>query len=442
MANTSSQLKIVKSKLKTNIKKKKLVTDNLNSKKNLKSLVLKELKKGLKSESINEKEETVRPNYVSLTKFPCEEKQIRHGVNTLFKLMKKIKSKPELFDEEQPIFLQVTCVKIPQSPIRLIRYNLNHSLLIDTSEICLIVADKGKKKDHESTIEYYENILNKHGITNIKTILPYNQFKAEYGTQNELKIKLLGLYDFFLVDSKVCGYVRHLLGSKFFESRKMPSIVNMNRPTLKEHFKNATKKTILKMHSKGDSYNVQVGHTFMSEQHICENIKGIIEDFHIQFPGGLENIRALGIKTAKSLTIPIYLTLKNKSEVDIPVCEKPLPKKFKTVEGELSTQMDAWVSLTPEGDVKIKNKKKKDPHLFELEKELQNHDDMQAEILNEDSNEINVEKIKHELSSDEENDDLAKAEEDYLTNYEFEQEEAETKKIKRKDSRKGKKIKK
>ncbi|KAB0793167.1 hypothetical protein PPYR_12787 [Photinus pyralis] len=444
MAKTSLQPRIVKPKLNTNIKKKKLLQSASKAGKSLKILVPKQTKEPKTDREplkkvpppLIAKDEEPR-NYVKLFKFPFDKKQIFQGVIALFKVLKKVQTKQELFDEAQEIYLQVTCVKIPQTPTRLLRFNLKHGLLTDTGDICLIVADKGVKKDHDSTIEYYETILSKHGITNIKTILPFNQFKSEYGMQYELKRKLLGLYDHFLVDSKVGGKVTHLLGSIFYQHRKMPTTVKMDHPNLKQHFENATRTTIMKMHSKGDSYNLQVGHTEMTKRHIYENIMGVLEDFRLHFPGGLENVRGLGVKMARSITIPVYLTLKNKSAVPVPHWERPRPKNYKTAEGELSTELDTVVYVTPEGKVRVKRNKIKE-QTDEVTKELENAEQYEDDI---ETDRSDVKKEEQEQNSDEDNDDLMKAEEEYLVNYEHEQED-DTKKNQKKKAKKEKKVKK
>ena len=51
-----------------------------------------------------------------------------------------------------------------------------------------------------------------------------NQVKTEYD-QYELKRKLVGSYDYFLVDGKIAGHLSHLLGKEFYKKRKLPTSI-------------------------------------------------------------------------------------------------------------------------------------------------------------------------------------------------------------------------
>lgn len=240
------------------------------------------------------------------------DEQIESGVDAFFKYLSKRQKKDTiLFDDEESIFLHIAAVKVPLTPLRQVRLVLQHGLLNDDSEICLIVKDlrNNKVKEYDEAIEYYEKRLNKHGITNIKTIMPFHQFKSEYGNQFEMKRKLLGLYDYFLVDSRISEEVNQMLGKIFWEKRKTPVPVKLQASQLKTMVERSLRKTILSLHSKGDSYIVEIGQTNMKKEHAYENIIMIVDQLDNEFPGGLSNIRSIGIKTPKSLTIPLYLTL-------------------------------------------------------------------------------------------------------------------------------------
>lgn len=180
----------------------------------------------------------------------------------------------------------------------------------DGSEICLIVPDlkRGRRQDHEPTIEYYEELLKTKGVTCVKRILPVRQIKVEYD-QFELKRKLCGYYDCFLVDSKLSGLVAHLLGKVFFEKRKLPVPIRMSNSNLNATIENALHKAHMNLHSAGNSYSVQIGNTGMSPEILAENLKSCIKDLAKYFPGGWENIRSVHVKTDKSISVPVYLTL-------------------------------------------------------------------------------------------------------------------------------------
>lgn len=161
----------------------------------------------------------------------------------------------------------------------------------------------------EESTEHYENLLRSSGIKNIKTVMPYFEFKTEYATTFETRRKLVELYDFFLVDGRISGKVAHLTGKIFMEKRKVPIPIKLDSANLQGVVEKALLKSPMKMHSHSDSFNVQVAHTKMDAKHITDNVLGVVDELRQHFPGGLENVRLLGIKTSKSLSVPLYLTL-------------------------------------------------------------------------------------------------------------------------------------
>lgn len=196
-----------------------------------------------------------------------------------------------------------------KTPSRTLRIPLKHSLLKDTSEICLITDDaRGFRKEFEKSIEHYEEFLKEKNVTNIKTIMPFYQLKTEYG-EFELKRKLVELYDAFLVDAKVSGYVVKKLGKIFMEKRKLPVPIRLTANNLKENIDFALRKTSTNLHPNSDNFVMQIGHSEMTEEQIYDNFQEVCEHLAKQFPGGWENIRGLNLKTPKSLAIPVYYTM-------------------------------------------------------------------------------------------------------------------------------------
>lgn len=135
-----------------------------------------------------------------------------------------------------------------------------------------------------------------------------NQVKTEYD-QYELKRKLVSSYDHFLVDGKIAGHLSHLLGREFYKKRKLPASIRMESKDLKHEIEHVLKKTAMQLHSFGDTHIVQVGHTFMKEAEILENVLTVCRHLSKHYPGGWTNIRSIRIKTAISLALPIYVTL-------------------------------------------------------------------------------------------------------------------------------------
>lgn len=187
---------------------------------------------------------------------------------------------------------------------------LPYSIVTPDDEVALFVCDlqRGRRKDYEPTVEHYRNLLDKHGCASVKEIIPMNRVKTEFD-QFELKKKLIASYDHFLVDGRISGHITHLLGKEFAKKRKLPTSIRMESKDLKHEIDYALRKTSMSIHSHGDTHIIQIGNTAMSEKKVLENILAACESLQKNYPGGWANIRALRLKSTKSLSVPFYVTL-------------------------------------------------------------------------------------------------------------------------------------
>ncbi|XP_046836167.1 ribosomal L1 domain-containing protein CG13096-like [Vespa crabro] len=318
---------------------------------NIKNMHIKQLQK--KIAKIERKEDGDDVNLKDLSR-----KHVLQCISAIFHLtQEQLKNKNILFPEgSQPIFMQVTCIRIPKISRRQVRILLPYSIVSSDDDIALFVCDleRGRRKDYEPTVNHYKEILDKCGCTKIKDIIPMNQVKTEYD-QYELKRKLVASYDYFLVDGKIAGHMSHLLGKIFYKKRKLPTSIKMNKEDLKCEIDYALRKTTMQLHSFADTHVVQVANTSMKKKQILENVFTVCNRLTKVYPGGWSNIRAIRLKTPTGPGLPIYMTLKNKNTVHIPVVKPKRPKAYCNVEGELTTlSNDANVIVTPDGNVVVK----------------------------------------------------------------------------------------
>lgn len=303
-------------------------------------------------------------------------KHILQCISAIFHLtQEQLKNKNDLFSgEPEPIFMQVTCIRVPKVPRRQIRMVLPHSIVSAADDIALFVCDlaRGRRKDYEPTVDHYRELLDKCGCTRIKDIIPMNQVKTEYD-QYELKRKLVASYDHFLVDGRIAGHMSHLLGKIFDKKRKFATSIKMDSKDLKHQIDYALQKTVMRSHSFGDCHTIQVANTSMKKRYILENIIALCNNLAKVYPGGWSNIRAIRLKTRTGPSLLIYLTLKNKNTVKTPVVKPKRPKAYCNVEGELTTLSgNANVIVTPEGDVTVKQ-------IFSEESEVSEDDNESVE---------------------------------------------------------------
>ncbi|XP_034938974.1 ribosomal L1 domain-containing protein CG13096-like [Chelonus insularis] len=282
---------------------------------------------------------------------------VEKAVDVIFQLAQKEKQEKKslLPFEGNSIFLQINCIKIPKVPRRKVRMLLPNVMMSSTDEVALFVPDleRGRRKDHEKTVEHWETILREKGVTNINAIIPMNQVKNEYN-QYEMRRKLARLYDFFLVDGRIAGHMTHLLGKSFTRLSTPPVPIRLHRENLKEEIDKALKKTTLEIHGLGPCHTVKVATLSMPQKKVVKNVLAICEQLKEKYPGGFDNIRSILIKTKSSLGIPVYYSIKHKNEVPVPIVKPKRPKAFTVVEGELTTlESDVKVSVTPSGRVTV-----------------------------------------------------------------------------------------
>ncbi|XP_033211190.1 ribosomal L1 domain-containing protein CG13096-like [Belonocnema kinseyi] len=315
-----------------------------------------------------------------ISKAPLSLQHVKKSVAAILKLAEdEVSNEVLLAEENSPIFMQVVSMKIPKTPTRQLRLLLPHTLVSPDDDVALIVKDlkRGRRRDHEPSVDHIEELLKAHKCTQIKTIIPINQLKNEYN-QFELKRNLVNSYDHFLVEGKISGHVARLLGKFFTKKRKLPTSIRIGSKDLKHEIDYALSKTTMKLASNGDTHICQIGTTSMKKSEIVENIEAACNSLSINFPGKWENIRSVLIKTPKSLAIPIYITMKNKNKVVASVVQPKRPKAYRTYEGELTTvSEDASVTVTPDGVVTLKTE-------IESETEDEDEDEVKDEVKGEE----------------------------------------------------------
>ncbi|XP_044759163.1 ribosomal L1 domain-containing protein CG13096 [Coccinella septempunctata] len=260
-----------------------------------------------------------------------------------------------LFDNKFSIFLQLNVIKVPKCYPKLVRVELEHSLLDPEDEVCFIVPDlkQFKNKEYEKHIEYYEDFFKQKGVENIKKIITLHQLKSEY-ENFELKRGLVELYDMFLVDGRISGRVVHQLGKIFYKKRKIPTPIKMDSLKLKSNIEAAMKKSTFQIHGNGDSFMLQIGHSKMCERELVENVFTALQNIDKVFPGGMKNMRSINIFARRGSSLPIYVSLANPNTVKVPKLAVKKPKLSKVVEGELTTKLNVRVKVKPTGEVIVK----------------------------------------------------------------------------------------
>lgn len=228
------------------------------------------------------------------------------------------KLKNQLFNEQYPVFLQITCFKVPKGNSKIFRIPLKHSLYNEESEICLIVSEvKGiQNSEYDQHKEHYEELLSKKGVDNIKNIMTFHEFRTSYETF-EQKNRLVDLYDVFLADSKISGKVVKKCGKIFYKKRKVPAAVKLQVSKLKEHINKTLSKTFFHMHLQGNCSTLQVGHSKMTISQLKENVQNVQHFLESDFPGGFDNVMGITIFAPRAPSVPIYCSVSKYIKINL-----------------------------------------------------------------------------------------------------------------------------
>ncbi|XP_052615462.1 ribosomal L1 domain-containing protein 1 [Peromyscus californicus insignis] len=232
-----------------------------------------------------------------------DKEQIRKAVEVLFAHSKSRKKNNELLlNENENLFLMVILWKIPEKEVR-VRVALPHSILSDSSEVCLFTKDDCESP--EQTECFYKKLLKKHGVNSISQIIPFKTLKTEYKAY-EAKLRLLGSFDVFITDERIRRHLPTHIGRHFYQRKKVPVPVNLLAKNLSKEIDRCITGTVLNISRHGSCSTVRVGHTGMETQHVIENILAVSEMLSEKLPEKWQSVKLLFLKTEKSVSLPIF----------------------------------------------------------------------------------------------------------------------------------------
>lgn len=229
-------------------------------------------------------------------------KQVTQGLHALYTLIARSednKSKATLIDKDPFIYLQLTLKRVPAKQTNVpIRVPVKNTLYGDDCEICVIT------KDNHEDIDAY---MAAHPVAGITKFLSLKDLHAQYGRHNE-KRELLAMYDLFLADERVLPLLPRLLGGKFFEKKKQPAPVKLKATHKDRELKKAMQSTYMFI-STGPVMQIRIARCSFSRQETADNINLSINKIVNKIPGKWSNIQSIQVRTADSLSIPLYNSL-------------------------------------------------------------------------------------------------------------------------------------
>ncbi|KAJ2727032.1 proteasome-interacting protein cic1 [Coemansia sp. Benny D115] len=179
------------------------------------------------------------------------------------------------------------------------RVPLRTPLYDETMSVCLIT-----KNSDEQHIEKLESL----NIPQIKAIVPLEKLKTTYKAF-EARRQLVAEHDLFLVDDRILTLMPEVLGSKFYKAAKMPVPVNIVAKNLKNEFTKALGCTYYRA-TKGTCTVLKIGTTALTAAQLADNIESAANYVASNIVSKKwDGIQSIGIKTRKSLTLPIFNSL-------------------------------------------------------------------------------------------------------------------------------------
>jgi len=178
------------------------------------------------------------------------------------------------------------------------------------------------------------------------------KLKLEF-TDYEAKKNLSNMFDIYLADSRITRLLPAHLGKHFIGRSRFPMQVRLDSKHLSKEITNALHTTQCNISGKGASCQMRVGKITQTDAELTENIAACVDKLAGSVPGGSANIRNFVVRTTTSKSIPLYLSLDPKDEVEF--AKRRRVKEVQTPE-DVTTVLGAKVKVNSHGNVKLVNK--------------------------------------------------------------------------------------
>lgn len=215
-----------------------------------------------------------------------------------------------LFQEEEMIFLVVALKQTPKTPKnkhKPIRIPLPHPLYTEEgAKVCLIVKDH-KGEGHTAA---KKRVKETEG-SKVAKVVGLSKLKTKYEAY-ESKRRLCDEYELFCADERVIPMLPKLLGKTFFKKKKQPIPVDLTKSDWSTQIKKACNATYMYPAS-GSSLSIRVAKSSFSTPQCAANVAAAIQSVAAHVPKKWSGVQALYLKTADSVSLPIYQTLPSES---------------------------------------------------------------------------------------------------------------------------------
>lgn len=235
---------------------------------------------------------------------------------------KETSANSQLFedDDQQFVYLTITTKKFlgDKKILKPKKIYIPHSIYpLNETSICIFTKDP--QRSYKDVLQGPESQTR----NMIHRVVGISKLKGKF-KPFEAKRVLLANYDLFLAEGSVVTTLPRLLGKTFYNSNKIPLSIDMSTEEEPISDSKAKQEVTKILHSTfavinaGNTITVRVGRLDFSDKDISENAQAIVDYFVKKIvKAGWDGIRAVNIKTAKSPSLPIFLTEKVYDDSDV-----------------------------------------------------------------------------------------------------------------------------
>ncbi|XP_004488842.1 uncharacterized protein [Cicer arietinum] len=212
--------------------------------------------------------------------------------------------KPKLFDQDEEfVYLVLTLKKIPQNGrVNPHKVPIPHSLLSESSELCLIIDDRANKPERITKDDAQKKI--KSELIPISKVLKLSKLASDY-RPFEAKRKLCNSYDLFFAEKTIVPLLPRLLGKQFFKKRKVPVQIDLQKKNWKEQVEKACSSALMFLRT-GTCSVLRVAKLSMERDEIVENVVAAMDGVVEVFPKKWGVVRSFHVKLLDSVSLPVY----------------------------------------------------------------------------------------------------------------------------------------
>ncbi|KAG8700180.1 hypothetical protein FRC08_004861 [Ceratobasidium sp. 394] len=228
-------------------------------------------------------------------------KQTRLAIDALLKHAAKVQAEREetelLGGKDELVWLNVNVKRVhPEKKLKPFSIPLARPIVDPrTSPICLITKDPQRE---------YKDLLAAQNIKFISRVVGVTKLKGKF-KPFEARRQLLKAHGLFLADDRVVPLLPKLLGKMFFEAKKQPIPVNLQRKELKAELERAVSSTYMHQ-NQGTCTAIKIAPISFTPAQVLENLTTALPNVVKHIKGGWDNVQSLNIKTSTSVSLPIW----------------------------------------------------------------------------------------------------------------------------------------